>query len=252
MPICERCGKEHDGSYGSGRFCSKSCANRHAYTPEKRAQISQKISNGLKRYSQLQNPDSLSAREKKKVQRQLEIHDRLMEIEKSDEWALLKYDSYDFHNLYAISKHGDVMNVNTGRLLKPYNPWGKYKFYVLSLGKGKQIELAAHRMVAKTFIPNPDNLPIVNHKDEDCSNNCVENLEWCTKQYNNTYNNAAAKRGIKEKGRPSKNRALSPDDVCFIREHANQYTQKELAEMFCSNKASIRSVIRREYYKDID
>ncbi len=44
-----------------------------------------------------------------------------------------------------------------------------------------------HRLVAKAFIPNPDNLPCVNHKDETRTNNNVDNLEWCTKQYNINY-----------------------------------------------------------------
>ena len=44
-----------------------------------------------------------------------------------------------------------------------------------------------HRLVAQAFIPNPNNFPVINHKDENPTNNCVENLEWCTIQYNSQY-----------------------------------------------------------------
>lgn len=49
---------------------------------------------------------------------------------------------------------------------------------------------SVHRLVAEAFIPNPDNLPEVNHKDENPLNNCASNLEWCTRQYNIEYSKA--------------------------------------------------------------
>lgn len=52
---------------------------------------------------------------------------------------------------------------------------------------GKRHYLRVHRLVAKTFIPNPDNLPEVNHKDEDKTNNSTDNLEWCTSHDNKVY-----------------------------------------------------------------
>lgn len=54
-------------------------------------------------------------------------------------------------------------------------------------GKCKTIYI--HRLVGEAFVPNPNNYDIINHIDEDKSNNYYKNLEWCTYQYNNTYGN---------------------------------------------------------------
>lgn len=53
-----------------------------------------------------------------------------------------------------------------------------------------------HRLIAITFIDNPNNYPQVNHKDENPRNNKVDNLEWCTSVYNNTYNNKHIRVGV--------------------------------------------------------
>lgn len=52
---------------------------------------------------------------------------------------------------------------------------------------GKTKRFSVHRLVAQAFIPNPNNLPIINHKDENPSKNIVDNLEWCDYEYNNNY-----------------------------------------------------------------
>ena len=52
---------------------------------------------------------------------------------------------------------------------------------------GKRKNILIHRLVALAFIPNPENKPMINHKDENPLNNCVDNLEWCTASYNNIY-----------------------------------------------------------------
>lgn len=54
-------------------------------------------------------------------------------------------------------------------------------------GNGDKKEFRLHRLIAKTFIPNPENLPQVNHIDEDKTNNAVDNLEWCTSLQNNNH-----------------------------------------------------------------
>jgi hypothetical protein len=74
-----------------------------------------------------------------------------------------------------------------GTILKP-QPKGYIGYVGLSLSKdGKRENVYIHRLVAKAFIPNPDNLPEVNHKDENKKNNRADNLEWVTTQENINY-----------------------------------------------------------------
>ena len=87
-----------------------------------------------------------------------------------------------FEGEYAISNKGNVKNLKSGRILGGrYDSMG-YKFVNL---KGKNYMV--HRLVALAFIPNPNNLPQVNHIDERKDNNDVSNLEWCTALYNINY-----------------------------------------------------------------
>ena len=77
-------------------------------------------------------------------------------------------------------------------------------YKVVTLTKdGKMTNLYVHRIVAEAFLPNPDNLPMVNHKDEDKANNFLENLEWCTAAYNRTYGNAIERHAKTLRGRES-------------------------------------------------
>jgi len=72
------------------------------------------------------------------------------------------------------------------RIMKGYdNGHGYIHVYGSKNGIAKTLKL--HRIIAEAFIPNPNNLPCVNHKDENRANNHVDNLEWCTYSYNNTY-----------------------------------------------------------------
>lgn len=73
-----------------------------------------------------------------------------------------------------------------GRILKQQVLPNGYMQVPLSVN-GKTVHRYVHRIEAASFIPNPDNLPEVNHKDNDRTNNAISNLEWCTSQYNNNY-----------------------------------------------------------------
>ena len=85
-----------------------------------------------------------------------------------------------------IIERNGIRQHKKGKMLSIRNNKFGYKRVKLS-AFGKDRLFMVHRLVAEAFIPNPDNLPFINHKDEDKSNNNFENLEWCTRLYNTRY-----------------------------------------------------------------
>lgn len=85
---------------------------------------------------------------------------------------------------YLISKSGKIYSTLTDSYLKYDNSTRYSKVKLMDRRLGKPISLLVHRLVAIQFIPNPRNLPEVNHKDGNRFNNSVYNLEWCTAEYN--------------------------------------------------------------------
>lgn len=94
---------------------------------------------------------------------------------------------------YSISTDGVVVNEKKKRILKPVLHNNGY-YYIHVTIDGKRKNLSVHRLVAEAFIPNPDNLPCVNHINEDKTDNRVENLEWCTHKYNLSYGTCIERR----------------------------------------------------------
>ena len=91
-----------------------------------------------------------------------------------------------YEGLYEVSNKGNVRNVRRNTLLKlSKTNYGYIQVYLYK--NGIRTGLKVHRLVAQAFIPNPDNLPEVNHKDENPINNSVNNLEWCDHKYNVNY-----------------------------------------------------------------
>lgn len=92
----------------------------------------------------------------------------------------------DFEQLYFISDEGLVWSTYSNKFLT--NRLSNSGYYYVDLHKnGKSYRKYIHRLVAETFIPNPNNLPQVNHKDENKLNNNVNNLEWLSIKDNNNY-----------------------------------------------------------------
>lgn len=99
-----------------------------------------------------------------------------------------------YEGLYLVSSDGDIVALpkksrKKGRLMKLSLRGTDYlKYQCVRLSKdGKTKSCSVHRLVAEAFLPNPEGLPEVNHKDKDPMNNRVDNLEWCTRQYNIEY-----------------------------------------------------------------
>ena len=124
-----------------------------------------------------------------------------------------------YEGLYEVSNTGQVRSLDRyvknghssyrlqkGRVLSPTKHRYGYLFVILTCN-GKHKMFLVHRLVAQAFILNPDNLPQVNHKDEDKSNNRVDNLEWCDHKYNMNYNDVLKRRSqrMKENGIYEKN-----------------------------------------------
>lgn len=114
-------------------------------------------------------------------------------------------DIINYEGKYEVSNLGRVRSLS-------YNGTGEIKFLKQSTNKrgykrvglckdGKTKHYYVHRLVAMTFIPNPNNYKEVNHKDEKPSNNDVKNLEWCDTKYNNNYGTRGKKISKSLKGK---------------------------------------------------
>ena len=99
-----------------------------------------------------------------------------------------KFVRVDEYDRYMISNKGRVWStIGCGKFLKGGKDRLGYIQVQLSKGDGSIKHFYIHQLVGKAFIPNPQNLPYINHRDEDKTNNCVENLEWCDAKYNHNY-----------------------------------------------------------------
>ena len=115
-------------------------------------------------------------------------------------------DIKDYEGFYQVSNLGRVKSLSRsiydsrgymiyrkGKIKKP--SFDKNGYPQIGLCKnGTVITRKIHRLVAEAFIPNPENKPEINHKDEDKLNNCVDNLEWVTEKENVNYGYGAKRR----------------------------------------------------------
>lgn len=148
-------------------------------------------------------------------------------------WKQLKNnENYQVSSFGRIkSKRGILKPIkkNNGYLQINLCKNGRYKTYIL------------HRLIAETFIPNPNNLPEINHKDENKENNNINNLEWCTKSYNMNYNNLS-----KRKCKKIYKFSLDNKFLCSY----SSITEAANKENICKSGISLCCTNKIKFYKD--
>lgn len=135
-----------------------------------------------------------------------------------EKWKRLIYNGEDYGDYYLVSNLGKIKNVKTDYILKNYtdekNPYYKVKLHIDYIDK--IVTIKVHRAVAQAFIPNPNNLPQVNHKDGNKLNNNVDNLEWVSAKQNTIH---AVINNLYKSGENSELSKLKEEEIKYIKEN---------------------------------
>lgn len=144
-------------------------------------------------------------------------------------------DVVGYEEMYKVSNLGNIYSVKRGKLLKSRNNHNGYLQVRLYInGKGK--ELKVHRIVAEAFISNYYDKPQVNHKDEDKTNNRVDNLEWVTNKENSNWGTSIERSSEK---RSKRIKVIYQDDTYEIWGSANVFARE-----FGIDRRSVCNVLR--------
>lgn len=157
------------------------------------------------------------------------------------------YDGKKYTN-FEINELGQIRNLKTNHIYKSYADKAGYLRVSIPLGKrGNVKSIRVHKAVAETYLPNPNHLPVVHHKDENKRNPHIGNLEWVTYKQNTNYHLAKES----ENTEFFNNRKLSKADVEHIRDSKGKISLRKLAKYYDVSKTTILNVQKRKCYINI-
>ena len=167
-----------------------------------------------------------------------------------EEWKRLIYDDVDYGDKYLVSNLGRIKNVKTG-YVRNLSVYGKSKYYQFTFKvDGKIKTFKVHRAVAFAFIPNPYNLPEVNHKDGNKINNNVENLEWVTTKENQIH---AVINNLSKSGELAEKTKLTQEQVDYIKTNCipgdKDFGCAALGRIFNISPTTVSKIIHNHSWK---
>lgn len=161
-------------------------------------------------------------------------------------------DIVGYEGIYKISEYGDVVSLKrecgfgSRREEKPKTISIKKGYASVALCREKTIKhFLLHRLVAQAFIPNPENLPQINHIDGNKINNNFKNLEWCDRSHNQIH----ARKLNLQGGERTNTAKLTERDIRAIRKLYPKVNSMELAEAFDIGQSTICKIINKNYWK---
>lgn len=149
----------------------------------------------------------------------------------NEENKIIWKDIPGYEGLYKVSNTGKIFSVVTNRELSVIQKKDGYTCISLCDKDHNKKQYRIHQLVAKAFIPNPNNLPMINHKNEIKNDNRVENLEWVTAQQNSSYGSRPERVSEKLKGVPKSKEAIKKR-LTTMKEKLNNMTKEERQAMF--------------------
>lgn len=153
---------------------------------------------------------------------------------------------------YVLCSSGKVFSTRTGLEVKQrLNADG---YLIFTVGKnGKRRQVSTHREIAKAFVPNPNNFPVVDHLDNDRSNPAASNLEWCTHQTNISRSYERGSHIGRLVGTKNPKAQLSEDEVIEIRRLYDNgiKNRAEIAKHYKRGWSTINHIVRRSTWKQI-